>query len=35
MKNRKESISIRQTEITEKFLFELDKHLTEPKSGLT
>ena len=34
MEKKGEKISFRKREITNKFLFELDKHLTELKTGL-
>lgn len=34
MKNKNENISFRKTELTNKFLDELDKHLIELKTGL-
>lgn len=34
MENREQHISLRKIEIAEKFLFELNKHLTELKTGL-
>lgn len=34
MKNQSENISFRKSEITDKFLFELDKHLAELKTGV-
>ena len=35
MKNQSKTTTLRKNEITDKFLFELDKHLTELKTGLS